>query len=80
MPTIRFEYGYGVIDPPYKRIRVKSWAVDMSGDEPKLVYVYDDGKTQDEPDKQWIDVVWDSGGMSRIHNDATVTFLSEEDR
>lgn len=79
MPTISVVNGRYVVDPPYQCIRVKSWAVDMTGEEPKLIYVYTDGKTQNAPDKLWIDVEWDSGGLSVIRNDATVTFLDDED-
>lgn len=78
MPTVRGTgKGYSIIDPPYVRIRVRSWAVDDTGDEPKLVYVYSEGQTQERPADKWLSVDWDDGGMSRIRNDYRVTWLDE---
>ncbi len=61
--------------PPLKRIRVRNWGVDMSGAEPKLVYVYADGKTQNERTDKVLSVHWDTGGGSAVANDANVEWL-----
>lgn len=63
--------------PPLKRVRVRSWAVDTSGEEPKLIYVYSEGKTQDERDNTRITVHWDEGGFLTVENDQNVTWLDE---
>lgn len=64
--------------PPLKRIRVRNWAVDMSGAEPKLIYVYADGKTQNERTDRTLSVYWDTGGLSAVANNANVEWLDGE--
>lgn len=60
-----------------KKIRVRFWTVDDTGDEPKLIYTYQEGTTEDDREKAWLSVYWKSGGLSMIRNDHSVTWLEE---
>lgn len=67
----------GYVTIHYRRVRVRSVGFDTSGDEPKLVYVFQDGRTEDAPAQGYISILWDSGGVSVVENDHNVTFLPE---
>jgi hypothetical protein len=62
-----------------QRIRVRFWAVDTTSEvAPRLKYVYSTGYTTSDRNATTISVVWETGGMSVIANDHTITWLDEQ--
>lgn len=61
-----------------KRVRVRSVATDTSSPfEPRLKYVYSEGRTRNKRDDERISVIWDTGGLSAVRNDDNVTWLDD---
>ena len=78
MQVRQTEHGWAEIYPPLRPIRARSVGFDTSHDDaPRLIYIYAEGKTQSPQTDRFIDVHWDSGGLSRIANDHNVTWLDE---